>query len=131
MSAPISLANFEAEAQAFLESNAKPRQPEATGWGEGSDKVGLLSEKTPDEELEELREAKEWRARVFGAGFGWITGPEQYGGRELPATHERAWQALEARYDTPSQSPFGIGLGMVAPPLPAHATDTGQGPYLH
>jgi alkylation response protein AidB-like acyl-CoA dehydrogenase len=126
----ISLEDFEAEARAFLEDNAKPRQPETTGWGEGSDKVGLLSEKTPEEELEELREAKEWRARVFDAGFGWITGPEQYGGRELPAAHERAWQALEARYDTPSQSPFGIGLGMVAPTILAHATDPVKDLYL-
>src|SRR5438132_6525429 len=114
MSAPISLEAFEAEAQAFLEANAKPRQPEATGWGEGSDKVGLLSEKTPEEELEELREAKEWRARVFDAGFGWITGPEQYGGRELPATHQRAWQALQARYDTPPQAPVRPGPRTVA-----------------
>src|SRR5205085_7671862 len=96
MSAPITLEDFEAEAKAFLEANAKPRQAEATGWGEGSDKVGLLSEKTPEEELEELREAKEWRARGFDAGFGWITGPGQYGGRGLPAPHERARQGLGA-----------------------------------
>src|SRR3954471_4588512 len=66
---------FRAEAVAFLEANAKPRQEETIAWGEGSDKVGLLAEKTFEEELEEVRDAKAWRARVFDTGFGWITGP--------------------------------------------------------
>jgi alkylation response protein AidB-like acyl-CoA dehydrogenase len=121
---------FRSEAQAFLEANAKPRQEETTAWGEGSDEVGLLAEKTAEEELEEVREAKEWRARVFDAGFGWITGPSQYGGRELPSPYERAWQGLTARFDTPSETPFGIGLGMVAPTILAHATDTVKDSYL-
>ena len=71
----ITLEDFRAEAQAFLKGNAKPRQDEETGWGEGSDSVGLLAEKTFEEEMEEVRAAKAWRAQVFDAGFGWITGP--------------------------------------------------------
>jgi alkylation response protein AidB-like acyl-CoA dehydrogenase len=121
---------FRTEAVAFLEANAKPRQEETTAWGEGNDKVGLLAEKTFEEELEEVREAKEWRSQVFDAGFGWITGPSQYGGRELPASYERTWQAEAARFDTPSEQAFGIGLGMVAPTILAHATDTVKDAYL-
>src|SRR5438067_182020 len=121
---------FRAEALAFLEANAKPRQEETTAWGEGSDQVGLLAEKTLEEELAEVREAKEWKGRVFDAGFGWITGPSQYGGRELPASYERTWQAEAARFDTPSEQPFGIGLGMVAPTILAHATDKVKDAYL-
>src|SRR5438309_3887578 len=102
MSAPISLEDFEAEAKAFLEANAKPRQEETTGWGEGSDKVGLLAEKTPEEELEELREAKEWRARGFDAGFGWVTRPPPYRGRGLPSSFERAWPARAGRVAPPA-----------------------------
>src|SRR5437764_6996809 len=121
---------FREEALAFLDANAKPRQPERTGWGEGSDTVGLFAEKTREQELAELTEAKAWKALVFDAGFGWITGPAQYGGRELPAAYERAWQSLSARYDTPSQQAFGIGLGMVAPTILAHATDKVKDLYL-
>ena len=77
MADTLSLEDFRAEALAFLDANAKPRQDERTGWGEGSDSVGLLAEKTFEEEMEEVRAAKEWRAQVFDAGFGWITGPEQ------------------------------------------------------
>jgi alkylation response protein AidB-like acyl-CoA dehydrogenase len=126
----ISEEDFRAEALAFLEANAKRRQAEVTGWGKGSDKVGVLEEKTPEEERREVEEAKAWRQQKFDAGFGWITGPSQYGGRELPAAYERAYQAVEAGFDTPSQSPFGIGLGMVAPTILAHATDEVKDAYL-
>ena len=130
MADTISLEEFRAEALAFLQANAKPRQDEQTGWGEGSDSVGLLAEKTFEEEMEEVRTAKAWRAQVFDAGFGWITGPSQYGGRELPSSHEREWQGVSARFDTPSEQPFGIGLGMVAPTILAHATDKVKDAYL-
>src|SRR5688500_10546553 len=105
----ISEEDFRAEALAFLETNAKRRQAEVTGWGKGSDKVGVLEEKSPEEERREVEEAKSWRQQKFDAGFGWITGPSQYGGRELTSAYERIYQGVEAGFDTPSQSPFGIG----------------------
>jgi acyl-CoA dehydrogenase len=126
----ISEDDFRAEALAFLEANAKRRQAEVTGWGKGSDKVGVLEEKTPEEERAEVEEAKAWRQQKFDAGFGWITGPSQYGGRELTSAYERIYQTVEAGFDTPSQSPFGIGLGMVAPTILAHATDEVKDAYL-
>jgi alkylation response protein AidB-like acyl-CoA dehydrogenase len=121
---------FRAEALAFLEANAKRRQTEVTGWGEGSDRVGVLEEKTPEEERADVDAAKNWRQQMFDAGFGWITGPSQYGGRELPKTYERLYQSVEADFATPSLSPFGIGLGMVAPTILAHATDKVKEAYL-
>jgi alkylation response protein AidB-like acyl-CoA dehydrogenase len=126
----ITEVQFREEAMAFLDANAKPRQVERAGWGEGSDRVGLLTEHTPEEELEELRAGKEWKARVFDAGFGWITGPERYGGRAMPKSYERLYQSVEGRFDTPSTSAFGIGLGMVAPTILAHATDPVKDAYL-
>jgi acyl-CoA dehydrogenase len=121
---------FRQDAMTFLEANAKPRQAVRAGWGEGSDRVGLLSEHTPEEELEQLRAGKEWKRQVFDAGFGWITGPRRYGGRELPKSYERVYQAAESRFDIPSTSAFGIGLGMVAPTILAHATDEVKDAYL-
>jgi len=126
----ISEEAFLAEARAFLDAHAEPRGEERTAWGEGSDRVGIFPEKTPEQERAEVAEAKAWRTQVFDAGFGWITGPAQYGGRELPAAYERAWQSLLATYDTPSNAPFGIGLGMIAPTILAHATDTAKERYL-
>ena len=63
-------------------------------------------------------------------GLGWISGPRAYGGRELPRRYEREYQSLESRYDVPNQSFFGIGLGMVAPTILAHATDEVKDAYL-
>jgi acyl-CoA dehydrogenase len=126
----ISEERFREDALAFLESSAKPKQPVREGWGEGSDRVGLLTEHTPEEELELLRVGKEWKRQKFDAGFGWITGPERYGGRGLPKSYAQIYDAVESRFDTPSLSAFGIGMGMVAPTILAHATDKVKDAYL-
>ncbi|HSS08676.1 MAG TPA: acyl-CoA dehydrogenase family protein [Acidimicrobiales bacterium] len=122
--------SFRDDALAFLKANAKLKVDEKRAWGEGSDKVGLLPEKSLEQELAEVDEAKRWRQKVFDAGFGWITGPARYGGRELPTSYEQLWLSLQARYDVPSSAPFGIGLGMVAPTILAHATDDVKDAYL-
>jgi alkylation response protein AidB-like acyl-CoA dehydrogenase len=126
----VSEEQFEREALAFLEANAKLRVEQKTGWGQGSDSVALFAERSSEEEEAEVVAAKAWRRQVFDAGFGWITGPEAYGGRELPASYERLYQSREAAFDTPSQAPFGIGLGMVAPTILAHATEATRQRYL-
>ena len=127
----ITLEKFEAEATAFLDSNASLKAEEKKFvWGEGSDKVTLFDEKARKNELEELAKAQAWRQKKFDAGFGWITGPSAYGGRELSQPFDRAWSALENKYMVPNQGFFGIGLGMVAPTILAHASDTAKDKYL-
>jgi alkylation response protein AidB-like acyl-CoA dehydrogenase len=121
---------FLAEAKAFLDANARPKAEQKVVWGEGSDRVGLFAEKTPEEERVEVAAAKAWRTQLFDAGFGWITGPAQYGGRELPTSYERAFLSLLARYEVPSMAPLGIGLGMIAPTVLAHATEAAKDRYL-
>ncbi|HEX4979914.1 MAG TPA: acyl-CoA dehydrogenase family protein, partial [Acidimicrobiales bacterium] len=126
----ISEGDFEAEALDFLSANAPLKVAEKTGWGEGSDVSGLFAEQTPEEELAEVEAGKAWKQKEFDAGFGWITGPPEYGGRGLPSSYQRRYQELAARYDIPSLGPFGIGLGMVAPTILAHATERAKGLYL-
>ncbi|MGZ6975993.1 MAG: acyl-CoA dehydrogenase family protein [Acidimicrobiia bacterium] len=121
---------FQEEALEFLNANAALKVEEKTGWGEGQDKVGLFAEKDREQERAEVEEAKKWRQSVFDAGFGWITGPSRYGGRELPASFERLWGTLQAQYEVPSGAPFGIGLGMVAPTILAHAIPEVRERYL-
>ena len=53
-----------------------------------------------------------------------------YGGRALPREYDRIWQSLEKDYDTPGVGPFGIGLGMVAPTILAHAIEDVRRRYL-
>jgi acyl-CoA dehydrogenase len=126
----ISEEQFKEEALDFLDANAVLRVEEKTGWGEGSDKVALFAERTPEQELADLERSKAWRQKVFDAGFGWITGPIEYGGRALPSSYDSLWRTLESRYEVPSQAPFGIGLGMVAPTILAHATPRAKDLYL-
>ena len=78
----------------------------------------------------DLQRACEWRGKKYDAGFGWITGPVEYGGRGLPGAYEKAWNALEAQYQVPNQSAFTIGLGMVAPTILAHGSETAKEAYL-
>ena len=126
----LSLEEFTSTATAFLDANAKKRSEAKFVWGEGSDRVGMLDEKSPEQERSEVAAAKVWKAKEFDAGFGWITGPAEYGGRELPAAYDRAYRELAGRYSIPSQSPFGIGLGMVAPTILAHGIPEVRDRYL-
>jgi alkylation response protein AidB-like acyl-CoA dehydrogenase len=126
----ISEADFRAEAKAFLDANAERRTEEKFEWGKGSDQVGLLDEKTPEQEAAEIAAAKAWKATEFDAGFGWIMGPEEYGGRGLSGDHGRAYREVASGYSVPSQTIFGIGLGMVAPTILAHAIPEVRERYL-
>ncbi|MEN9505777.1 MAG: hypothetical protein RI958_1703 [Actinomycetota bacterium] len=127
----ITLEVFEKEARDFLDSHAPKKEAEKRFvWGEGSDKVAMFEEKDRDTELADVRRAQAWRATKFDAGFGWITGPREYGGRELSNAYERLWNHLEAQYQVPNQSAFTIGLGMVAPTFLAHGSQTAKDLYL-
>ena len=126
----ISEDQFRAEAKTFLDASADRRVEEKFVWGEGSDRVGLLEEKSPEEEAAEVKAAQGWKGKEFDAGFGWISGPEEYGGRALPSSYERTYRALAADYAIPSQTVFAIGLGMVAPTILAHAVPEVKEAYL-
>ena len=121
---------FSKEARQFLDANAERRQEAKRPWGEGSDEVGIFTEHTPEQDRAEVGAAKEWRAKVYDAGFGWITGPKKWGGRELPSSFEKAYRSLESQYETPSEAPFGIGLGMIAPTIQSHGTESAKDRYL-
>ena len=127
----ITLEAFTSEARDFLEANAARKEAERTFvWGEGSDKVAMFEERNRTEETNDLRRACDWRAKKYDVGFGWITGPAEYGGRGLPGAYEKAWNALESQYQVPNQSAFTIGLGMVAPTILAHGSETAKQSYL-
>jgi alkylation response protein AidB-like acyl-CoA dehydrogenase len=126
----ISLAEFETEATAFLDDHAEPRADERFEWGKGSDRVSLFPEADPEADRAELAAAQGWSRKAFDAGFGWIQGPVDYGGRALSRDHDRLWHSLLGNYKIPAQTVFGIGLGMVAPTILAHANEDVKRQYL-
>ena len=114
----ISIEDFKQESLAFLEANAELKAEVGDFiWGEGPDDASLFEDVDREAERKELAKAQEWRAKKFDAGFGWISGAPELGGRGLSRSFERAYAELESRFDVPNQGFFGIGLGMVAPTL--------------
>ena len=127
----ITIEQFTAEAHKFLAANAETRESKkAFVWGEGSDNVSMFEERSKQSEDEMVSRAKQWRQQKFDAGFGWISGPEQYGGRGLANEFEKAYSKAEAQYKTANQSIFQIGLGMVAPTILAHGSDEAREKFL-
>jgi alkylation response protein AidB-like acyl-CoA dehydrogenase len=126
----MTIDEFTDRAVRFLDANADRRGESRFVWGEGSDSTSVLDEKTPGEERAELAAGKVWKAKEFDAGFGWIAGPTEYGGQGLPIAYDRAYRELAAHYALPPVTAFGIGLGMVAPTILAHAIPDVRERYL-
>ena len=99
-------------------------------WGEGSDNVSMFEERTREEEDAVIAAARAFRQARFDAGFGWITGPPEYGGAGLSKEYQQAYDAVESRYEIPNQGPYLIGLGMIAPTILAHAVEATKQRYL-
>ncbi|HCB34228.1 MAG TPA: acyl-CoA dehydrogenase [Acidimicrobiaceae bacterium] len=129
--ATVTEEQFTAEALEFLEANAQRKAARREFvWGEGPDNAALFEEVDRVREQEELAEAKKWRATKYDAGYGWISGPAELGGAGLERRFERIWTQLESQFDTPDGGFFGIGLGMVAPTILAHAQPDVAGDVL-
>lgn len=115
--------DFAAEVRRFLDAHAA-KTPDRTAltWGEGDDSMAYFSSLPPDEERESVRRAREWQRIRYENGFGWITGPVEYGGRGLTPVHDLLYDAVESEYDVADTGVLSvIGLGMIGPTILAHA----------
>ncbi|MFE3036516.1 acyl-CoA dehydrogenase family protein [Streptomyces canus] len=115
--------DFAAEARRFLDAHvAKAPDRTAVAWGEGDDSMAYFSSLPPEEEREFVQRAREWQRIRYENGFGWITGPVEYGGRGLTPVHDLLYDAVESEYDVADTGVLGvIGLGMIGPTILAHA----------
>ncbi|MGH9000157.1 MAG: acyl-CoA dehydrogenase family protein [Acidimicrobiia bacterium] len=116
-----SLEEFLAQAEAFLAARW-PRKEATRGpapfvWGEGSDEMKVFQEPEPAEEADRMAAVRSWRRALFDAGYAWITGPAEHGGRNLPSRYERAFGALTRRFDVPGDAMLTVSLGMIAPTI--------------
>ncbi|MBK3572475.1 acyl-CoA dehydrogenase family protein [Streptomyces sp. MBT65] len=112
-----------AEARAFLDAHA-PKAPDRTApvWGEGDDSMAYFSSLPPEAEREHVQKARDWQRVRHENGFGWITGPVEYGGRGLTPVHDLLYDAVESEYDVADTGVLSvIGLGMIGPTILAHA----------
>ncbi|WP_405467986.1 acyl-CoA dehydrogenase family protein [Streptomyces canus] len=115
--------DFAAEARRFLDAHvAKAPDRTAVTWGEGDDSMAYFSSLPPEEEREFVQRAREWQRIRYENGFGWITGPVEYGGRGLTPVHDLLYDAVESEYDVADTGVLSvIGLGMIGPTILAHA----------
>jgi acyl-CoA dehydrogenase len=115
--------DFTAEARRFLDAHAA-KAPDRTAftWGEGDDSMAYFSSLPPEEEREHVQRARDWQRIRHENGFGWITGPPEYGGRGLTPVHDLLYDAIESEYDVADTGTLSvIGLGMIGPTILAHA----------
>lgn len=127
----ISIDQFREDAAALLKKHWPSAQPEgAFFWGEGSDDVAIFGDRSVESELVELDRARAWQAIKFDNGFGWIHGPQQYGGRGLPIEYTAAYREVEMGFAIPDQIFFGVGHGMVGPTILTEGSDELRTRYL-
>lgn len=93
---------FAAAARSWLEAHADPRPPASQlTWGQGSDRVAVFRDSTPEEEAAQVEAARAWQRVKFDAGYGAIAWPVEYGGAGLTTEYEQAFRLLEAEFVTP------------------------------
>ncbi|MCU1460573.1 MAG: acyl-CoA dehydrogenase [Acidimicrobiales bacterium] len=110
-------AAFRAEALAWLEAHAAPRdldttRPSMGGFGD-----------------EYVRQCQQWQRTLYDGGWAGITWPKEYGGRGGTGRQAGIFSQEQAKFDV-SNGVFAVGIGMVGPTLMAHATDAQKERYL-
>jgi alkylation response protein AidB-like acyl-CoA dehydrogenase len=112
---------FAESARRFLAAHAEPARAQTNPWGSGSDRVSYFASGTAEQEREAVQAARRWQALRYEHGWGWITGPREYGGQGLSVQYQLLYQRAEAEFEVPDTSQLSVvGLGMVGPTILAH-----------
>ncbi|OZD59754.1 acyl-CoA dehydrogenase [Rhodococcus sp. 06-1059B-a] len=119
------LDEFVTDARTFLRSVSKERI-DSSNADSGKSRYALFSGST----REEIDAAIIYQRAAFDAGYGWITGPREFGGAELPAKYEKAFLSAEKEYLIPSKGPLSVSLGMVAPTLAQFGSNETKSTWL-
>jgi alkylation response protein AidB-like acyl-CoA dehydrogenase len=124
MTTPL-VGDFLASAQAWLAARYSPAAARGGRftWGAGSDEVRVFQEPDPVAEADALPAIRRWRQELWDAGYGWISGPAEYGGAGLPAAYARGFEQLTRQYQLPGDAALTVSLGMIAPTILQHGTE--------
>jgi alkylation response protein AidB-like acyl-CoA dehydrogenase len=130
---PQTLEEFLAAARRYLADHyprVARRARDEFVWGRGNDEVRVFQEPDPVEEADLLPRIRAWRASLWRAGYGWISGPTELGGAGLPSSYQRAFETLTREFDVPGDSSLTVGLGMIAPTILRHGNAEQRLHYL-
>ncbi len=111
-------AKFRSEVRAWLDANAKPKDPSKARAG-----------RSTKSEQERLERAREWQAKKAEAGYAAITWPKEYGGLGGSSIHSVIYSQEESHFDVPGGF-YEIGLGMCIPTMLAWATEEQKQRYV-
>jgi len=131
---------FRKEARAWLELHAEPL-PEAdssdddedvaTVWGQGSDNVAVFHNISPEEERARLDACQQWQRLKFDAGYAMLNYPTELGGKGLPNSYLRAYNAEEAKFVVPSAGELPpTSMGLIASTIAAFGTPEQKQQFL-
>ncbi len=129
MSVSAELRQFEAAARAFLEKRYRRRTVDAPDES-SSGPIVLFEQPDPQLDRANVERARQWLAERFDAGFGWITGPREWGGAGLTAAHQELYVRIEAEYEVPDVGNLHMGLTTIAPTVAAHGSGAQRAKYL-
>ncbi len=125
----IPLDDFTREARTWLASVAEPRSAEQ--WGVGGDSAAVFENWTPEEERAETDRIRSYEQAKFDAGWGAITWPHEYGGRNLPMSYAVAFRQAEESYDVPRRTEmFSVTQQLVAPTIAQWGTPEQRERYV-
>ena len=128
---PDDVREFAGQAREFLDAQATRAEQAEFRWGQGEDTVAYFNADPPDVKDVKLHAAKDWQRTRYENGFGWISGPPEYGGQSLTPVHELIYNSIEAEYDVPDTGTLSvIGLGMIGPTILAHGQQAIKDRYL-
>jgi acyl-CoA dehydrogenase len=106
-------ADFRAEVRAWLDANATP-------LAAGEDREIPMF--TDGERDDDVPQQQAWQKKLFDAGWGVITWPKEFGGREATPMQNFIFRQEMARYDVPSSEIYLVPHGMVGPTIITHGT---------
>jgi len=93
-------------------------------WGHGSDSVAVFHNIDEAEERARLEACQRWQRTKFDAGYAMLNWPVELGGRGLPNSYVRAYNAEEARFRIPTAGELPpTSMGLIASTIGAYGTD--------
>jgi alkylation response protein AidB-like acyl-CoA dehydrogenase len=112
------LAEFRAQARRWLAEHAEPKASGAGRWGEGSDGVAVFHDLSIEDERDLIDRLAAWERAKYDAGYGGLTWPAEYGGRELDPLYDDAFAEEQDAFATPEPHELvSVTRNLIAPTL--------------
>jgi alkylation response protein AidB-like acyl-CoA dehydrogenase len=108
-------ASFRAEVRGWLADHA--RLDDGLGWSRNSSHPDYIAN------------SKRWQATLAAGGWGAITWPREFGGRDATPWQQVIFNEEAVRFDVSARL-FSVGIGMTGPTLLAYGTDEQRRRFL-